>query len=60
VFQWTVAGPFLLTVLFIGSTIFTENISVSKYPEYVDYQRRTSPIIPWFPRGERETKEAAA
>lgn len=48
--QWTVVGPFLLTVLFVGSTIFTESISRSKYPEYADYQRSTSPIIPWIPR----------
>ena len=60
VFQWTVVGAFLLSVLFIGSTIFTESITVSKYPEYMDYQRRTSPIIPWFPRRERAATEAAA
>jgi len=48
--QWTVLGAFLLTVLFIGSTQFTESISRSKYPEYADYQRTTSPIIPWWPR----------
>lgn len=50
VLQWTVAGAVLLTTLFIGSTVFTENISKSRYPEYLDYQRRTSAIIPWFPR----------
>lgn len=48
--QWTVAGAFLLTLLFIGSTVFTESITRSKYPEYSEYQRRTSAIIPWFPR----------
>lgn len=48
--QWTVIGPLLLTGLFIGSTVFTESISLSKYPEYADYQRRVSPIVPWFPR----------
>jgi steroid 5-alpha reductase family enzyme len=57
--QWTVAGPFLLTVLFVGSTIFTENISKSKYPEYLEYQRRTSAIIPWFPRRTVAEKAAA-
>jgi steroid 5-alpha reductase family enzyme len=46
--QWTVAGPVLLTLLFIGSTSFTEKISLSKYPEYAQYQRETSAIIPWF------------
>ncbi len=48
--QWTVIGPVLLTLLFIGSTNFTEKISKSRYPEYALYQRRVSPIIPWFPR----------
>lgn len=46
----TIAGAALLTVLFIGSTIFTESISASKYPAYRAYQRTTSMIVPWFPR----------
>jgi steroid 5-alpha reductase family enzyme len=50
VLQWTVIGPVLLTGLFIGSTVFTESITLSRYPEYADYQRRTSPIVPWLPR----------
>ncbi len=48
--QWTVLGALLLTGLFIGSTVFTESISRSRYPEYAEYQRRVSPIVPWFPR----------
>jgi steroid 5-alpha reductase family enzyme len=40
----------LLLAVFIGSTNFTEKISLSKYPEYADYQRRTSAVVPWFPR----------
>jgi len=55
--QWTVLGAVLLTTLFIGSTRFTESITRSKYPEYADYQRTTSPIIPWWPR--RTTAEPA-
>ena len=47
---WTVLGAFLLTLLFVGSTRFTERISSSKYPEYRDYQRRVSAIVPWRPR----------
>ena len=46
--QWTVVGPVLLTLLFVGSTSFTEKISLSKYPEYAQYQRETSAIVPWF------------
>jgi steroid 5-alpha reductase family enzyme len=48
--QVTAIGAILLTVLLVGSARVTESISLSKYPEYADYQRRTSPIIPWFPR----------
>jgi steroid 5-alpha reductase family enzyme len=48
--QWTVLGPLLLTLLFVGSTAFTESITRGKYPEYADYQATTSPIVPWPPR----------
>lgn len=51
--HWTLVGPVLLTALFIGSTIFTESITLSRYPEYADYQRRTSMLIPWIPRQSR-------
>lgn len=46
----TIVGAALLTVLFIGSTIFTESLSAAKYPAYRDYQRTTSMIVPWFPK----------
>jgi steroid 5-alpha reductase family enzyme len=48
--QWTVIGPLLLTLLFVGSTAFTESIARGKYPEYADYQATTSPIVLWPPR----------
>jgi len=47
---WTFVGPVMLTLLFIGSTIFTEGITKPKYPEYEQYQELTSAIIPWFPK----------
>ncbi len=56
--QWTVLGALLLTGLFIGSTIFTESITKSKYPEYADYQLATSAIVPWFPRRARQEAPA--
>jgi steroid 5-alpha reductase family enzyme len=59
ILQWTVLGAFLLTTLFIGSTIFTESITLSKYPEYADYQAVTSPVVPWFPRHRRAASAAA-
>jgi steroid 5-alpha reductase family enzyme len=50
VLQWTVIGAVLLTLLFVGSTRFTESITLSRYPEYEVYQRQTSAVVPWFPR----------
>lgn len=41
-------GTIFLTALFLGSARFTEQISLGKYPEYKDYQRRVSMMIPWF------------
>ena len=58
VLQWTVAGVVLLLAVFIGSTNFTEAITKSKYPEYAEFQKTTSAVIPWFPR--RVTKSVAA
>lgn len=48
--QWTGLGAVLLTLLFIGSTRMTEQITLAKYPDYAEYQARTSAVIPWFPR----------
>jgi steroid 5-alpha reductase family enzyme len=58
ILQWTVIGAVLLVFLFVGSTVFTESISLSRYPEYADYQRRTSPVVPWFPRTPRDAVTA--
>jgi steroid 5-alpha reductase family enzyme len=47
----TIVGPVLLTLLFQGSTGFTEEISARRYPSYADYQKTTSRLIPLPPRG---------
>jgi steroid 5-alpha reductase family enzyme len=60
VLHWTLLAPVLLTLLFIGSTAFTESISRSRHPEYADYQATTSAVIPWFPRKPRVAAEAPA
>lgn len=57
--QWTAVGPLLLTLLFVGSTRFTESITLSRYPEYADYQAITSPIIPWIPRSSKRSRAVA-
>lgn len=55
----TIGGAVLLTLLFVGSTRFTESITRSKYPEYADYQARTSAVVPWPPRS-RSTRTRTA
>ncbi len=47
---WTATGAVVLTLLFVGSTRFTEEISRERHPDYAGYQRRTSMLIPWPPR----------
>ena len=47
---WTGAGAVFLTLLFLGSTAFTEWISKSRYPEFEDYRRVTSMLVPWRSR----------
>jgi steroid 5-alpha reductase family enzyme len=44
--NWTIVGAALLTLLFIGSTIFTESITATKYPAYAEYRRTTSMLVP--------------
>jgi steroid 5-alpha reductase family enzyme len=55
--NWSIAGAILLTLLFQGSTRFTEELTLSKYPAYRDYQQTTSRLIPWLP--ETATKHEA-
>jgi steroid 5-alpha reductase family enzyme len=44
--NFTLLGPVLLVILFIGSSIMTENISSSKYPDYTLYQKEVPKFIP--------------
>ncbi|NCB01542.1 MAG: DUF1295 domain-containing protein, partial [Spirochaetia bacterium] len=48
--NWTIIGPLMLTLLFIGSTWFTEIITSKKYPEYTLYKEEVWPIFPKFKR----------
>lgn len=50
--HWSLAGPVLLTLLFQGSTNFTEGLTAEKYKDYVKYQQTTSRLLPWFPSNE--------
>jgi steroid 5-alpha reductase family enzyme len=42
---WPATGALLLTLLFQGSTIVTESLTVRKYPRYADYQRRVPKFL---------------
>lgn len=44
--NFTIAGPLLLILLFIGSSAMTESISSGKYPEYKNYQKAVPKFIP--------------
>jgi steroid 5-alpha reductase family enzyme len=44
--NFTIAGPLLLILLFIGSSAMTESISSGKYPEYKTYQKAVPKFIP--------------
>ncbi len=48
--NWTIFGPIMLTILFMGSTWFTEIITSKKYPQYARYKKEVWPIVPKFKR----------
>lgn len=45
--NWTGLGFILLTALIIGSTRLAESISLSKYPDYADYQASLPRLVPF-------------
>jgi steroid 5-alpha reductase family enzyme len=44
--NWTLTGPLLLILLFVGSSEFTESISIKKYSDYLDYKQNVPKFIP--------------
>jgi steroid 5-alpha reductase family enzyme len=44
--NWTISGPILLILLFLGSTELTERISSSKYPGYAEYKKNVPKFLP--------------
>lgn len=46
IFNWSMIGPLMLILLFLGSSAFGESISASKYPEYSRYASKVSRYIP--------------
>lgn len=45
-FHWTLIGSMFLILLFIGSSQFSEGISLKKYPSYQDYIHKVSKYVP--------------
>jgi steroid 5-alpha reductase family enzyme len=45
-FNWTLIGSMFLILLFIGSSSFSEGISLQKYPVYQDYIEKVSKFVP--------------
>ena len=52
--NWTIVGPALLVLLFLGSSTLAEAISASKYPLYKEYCRSVPKYLFW----KRYTPEA--
>ena len=46
IINWSAVGCIVLMLLFQGSTAFTENISIRKYPAYKEYMKSTPKFLP--------------
>lgn len=46
-FNWSSVGIMLLVLLFQGSMLFSESITLSKYPLYAQYQATVPQVIPF-------------
>ena len=55
IFHWSMIGPLLLILLFMGSSALGESISAGKYPMYRDYIEQVFKYIPFrrYQYGER-------
>ncbi len=45
--NWSIMGCVLLVILFYNSSVFSEEISAGKYPEYKEYQKKVPRFIPF-------------
>jgi steroid 5-alpha reductase family enzyme len=45
-FNWTIIGSMFLILLFIGSSSFSEGISLQKYPTYQEYIENVPKFVP--------------
>lgn len=47
IFNFSLFGSMFLILLFIGSSMFSEGISLKKYPKYSDYINKVSKYVPF-------------
>lgn len=52
-FNWTLVGSMFLILLFLGSSSFSEGISMKKYPEYKEYITKVSKYVPFRKYGRK-------
>ena len=59
IFHWSMIGPLLLILLFMGSSALAESISASKYLMYADYMDRVHKYLPIhrYERGDKRRVE---
>jgi steroid 5-alpha reductase family enzyme len=55
-FNWTLTGPILLILLFVGSSGFTEHINLGKYPDYEKYKQQVPRFIPLIFKTKQQQK----
>lgn len=46
IFNWSMVGPLVLVFLFLGSSTFSEGVSLGKYPDYKYYLNSVSKYLP--------------
>jgi steroid 5-alpha reductase family enzyme len=48
---WTIAGPLMMTAMFVGVSIpWMDQRSSERRPEYAEHMKRVSGLVPWFPK----------
>ena len=50
-YWWTICGPIIMVFLFLFISIpLMEKYQIAKRKEYINYKKKVSMLIPWFPR----------
>jgi steroid 5-alpha reductase family enzyme len=50
-YVWTIAGPLMMTGMFLGASIpWMDRRSSERRPEYAEHMKRVSGLVPWFPK----------